>query len=990
MIKMTLRNIFSLLAISLVSLAFSGCSDDDMDLSVPSGPAIRISTGSSFTRAGSANDVNAENNEEALHRVDLFFYGSSDSEDEAFFVYEVYIDATAQADLKVRIPIEKLGSFSNLTSTTADGYVYALVNLPESVKVDTRNNTVGGESATLENLGKVWVSEPAFVNPGLPDDFVMRGGGDVDVVKEGQLWLAEGWVDLERLASKVRLMAELPEKVYIDLHGNNMEQGVDESDAEWERRRSEATEIWEPAPGDEMKLYFYNMTTAGRIDGNVDFRDLMDYKDVDRRTEYEDIVRKVKPSATDATWHDPRFSYSHEIPYYSYPNSWDASTASEDHKSYVIISMPWKRTYNKADQSSGEIYQVCYYQVPVNAIKSGSIEANRMEPNIYYRIKIRLGTLGNKDYGSPSELQDVSYEAVKWVTANVDVSIKDRRYLVVNQKNWVMNNVETLEIPFSTSHKTIVTGCYVTYFRYNDVWGTEPNAQPTPGSQDARTYDSHNKGEFDAWLRYADSQLQDKGGRAGEGVIQLKDRTDGIINDILYYKKNYFYDEWYDAYRYYVGHEHPITFQPGKISYEAAEAQGDLGDWDDYMRDYRKYELDAVYSCTIDDKRSVINFKHPLIQWEAVRKNGEITHYKPVRNVHEPDLFWDEFSRVEIVIKIRHEDWTNGDGHFEETVYVTQYPGMYITVSHNYNPVNQNQYIKVNGHEPAGSSTQWRFYMIDVLGNYYMSNTNPNMYLIHTTQLNPESRGKYIIGDPRTLYYNNLLAAGTGKPASAEDSPLVDSPANEFPVTSWTSWEWASTLNINSVASYNENLFRAPTASLTPTTRTLSYYYPTDESTGAESKEKFVAPTFRIASSHGRVTINGRIEMRRRCATYQEAGRPAGRWRVPTKAEISYIAQLSADGKIPILFGNTGSKTAFGYYWSANGGLRVNGVGDVEDTRQQEGYLPGVLATRCVYDEWYWNQVDKGEYAPGIPGPLETRFLWGDRIKDNPQKLRRK
>ena len=187
----------------------------------------------------------------------------------------------------------------------------------------------------------------------------------------------------------------------------------------------------------------------------------------------------------------------------------------------------------------------------------------------------------------------------------------------------------------------------------------------------------------------------------------------------------------------------------------------------------------------------------------------------------------------------------------------------------------------------------------------------------------------------------------------------------------------------------NQDIYNTAVAQATDVTganRRLLYYYPTDESS---LKENFIAPTFRIASSFGRTTVDGRAEMRRRCASYQEAGRPAGRWRVPTKAEVRYIAQLSADGKIPILFGSTAKSADFGYYWSAQGGVKVNGKGQVEDSNgdPSNNYPDGVLATRCVYDEWYWNKVDGGEFPAIIRpnGPLETKFYWGDRPKDNTQ-----
>lgn len=162
--------------------------------------------------------------------------------------------------------------------------------------------------------------------------------------------------------------------------------------------------------------------------------------------------------------------------------------------------------------------------------------------------------------------------------------------------------------------------------------------------------------------------------------------------------------------------------------------------------------------------------------------------------------------------------------------------------------------------------------------------------------------------------------------------------------------------------------------------RILQNYYPTDETTGPGSKEQYIAPKLRIASSYGAVLPQiSRTAARRRCATYQEAGRPAGRWRVPTKAEMQYICNLSAKGKIPKLFspypgwiknssGQINVYTAtvhtasavindyrqfkqrdYSYYWSAQGPARVNGAYGHEITDQavfgfdiHEGYPGGV------------------------------------------------
>lgn len=168
----------------------------------------------------------------------------------------------------------------------------------------------------------------------------------------------------------------------------------------------------------------------------------------------------------------------------------------------------------------------------------------------------------------------------------------------------------------------------------------------------------------------------------------------------------------------------------------------------------------------------------------------------------------------------------------------------------------------------------------------------------------------------------------------------------------------------------------------------MKYYYPTDESDDAVSTKKdFIAPAFRIASSYGKAYVGSKEELRRRCATYQEAGRPAGRWRLPTKAEVKYIAQLSSDGKIPTLFGpdRTNSSTqTYAYYWTAQGGVKVNAEHDVLDDTVGDGFRSfGTFAARCVYDEWYWAEINSR--LNFSPDPLDATFYWGDVKKDDAQ-----
>lgn len=104
-----------------------------------------------------------------------------------------------------------------------------------------------------------------------------------------------------------------------------------------------------------------------------------------------------------------------------------------------------------------------------------------------------------------------------------------------------------------------------------------------------------------------------------------------------------------------------------------------------------------------------------------------------------------------------------------------------------------------------------------------------------------------------------------------------------------------------------------------------------------------IAPVFKIASSYGKTYTVTQANAERRCASYQENGYPAGRWRVPTKGEIEFVVKLSTQGVIPTLFDGEYWSSATGEYYNSND----NDFGKTNNTTTKH-YV------RCVYDVWYW------------------------------------
>lgn len=153
--------------------------------------------------------------------------------------------------------------------------------------------------------------------------------------------------------------------------------------------------------------------------------------------------------------------------------------------------------------------------------------------------------------------------------------------------------------------------------------------------------------------------------------------------------------------------------------------------------------------------------------------------------------------------------------------------------------------------------------------------------------------------------------------------------------------------------SYNWNLVGSSlTNNSTEQSDIKSYYWPTvkTDASGLTNKQHRpeISPEFMMGSSYGKdgsLSYGGAVN---RCLAYQEDGYPAGRWRVPTEAEIEYCLELQDCGAIPTLF----TRTYVGY-WASSG--RVLAEEATGWTTKPTAYV------RCVYDTWYWGDQEVAE-----------------------------
>lgn len=285
---------------------------------------------------------------------------------------------------------------------------------------------------------------------------------------------------------------------------------------------------------------------------------------------------------------------------------------------------------------------------------------------------------------------------------------------------------------------------------------------------------------------------------------------------------------------------------------------------------------------------------------------------------------------ITIEFDLQHTDVVS----FTEHIVITQNPAIMIeTIENSGGRSSSNDY----GYTYVNNSQSGNWQIVQGANS---SGNNSSIYLtvVTVSQFDPSSG--FIIGDPRNPEIDNLDIN-----------------------TSTAGVQWNAVNPVSAPAKYNGD------------SRTIKYYHPTIDD---GSRDNYVAPSFRVNSANCRSGQNETYEnARQRCASYQEDGYPAGRWRLPTLAECKLVQTMSRTGLIPTVFIQNGTS----YYCYAGGWFTGNASSDSDYHPYSSGYPTttstggsGGGAARCVYDEWYWSQVDA---VMGWNNSSKT-FTWGD------------
>lgn len=271
---------------------------------------------------------------------------------------------------------------------------------------------------------------------------------------------------------------------------------------------------------------------------------------------------------------------------------------------------------------------------------------------------------------------------------------------------------------------------------------------------------------------------------------------------------------------------------------------------------------------------------------------------------------------------------SNAESEFSENITIVQYPPIYIIPE-----LSVSQSVYVNGENKTRTSHNVIYVNGETydLGGAPGSDNSKYMHTINvssfTTNNTFELHGQdisYIIGDPR-VRVSDINLNNDGYDMKATNSWALDG-AN----------------------------------------RRLEHYYPT----GTEGEVyRVISPKFRVSSKLGGYSEGDREGVMMRCASYQENGYPAGRWRVPTTAEIAFIVYLQSQEAIQDLFVNN-------YYFSSTHMVTEGNNKEVIEDIDNADH-----SVRCVYDEWYWGSEQEAIVNTGTAATDGDHYLftWGDK-----------
>ena len=879
----------------LAALLVTGCTREFVPSAETPGLQLTVRCDrAEMTKATTNKDGEQSYNENLIQSVDFLFYPGSDPSAGTDAVYHVRRELSKdpmQANLwEVTFSLVVKKEIIGQIFTAANNYkatVYTLVNFDASF-IDDLAHTSRTDLSAKRMETDFCQNETAYLQP----SFLMDGKAVV-TYDEDATPNVDAQICVSRFAAKMSVALHVADRVTLRHENGNQD----------------TDEVWTPVLH-TARIYLVDGIKTVLLSHDGTLPDSNPQDPDARRFSYNGDTRRPFLRDNGSAFLTPETvdgkTYYNTWPMYSYPAAWtyDLPDHSEinyadglpSEQPYLKLEMDWRREPENGYSYDRRKY---YYKV--------IMPFTEFKRNNWYGFYLDVSILGSETDEGKAVIDPTCY-LLDWQNKSLAINkyavISKARYLSVDKSTWDINNMESLSVPFLSSHNvTVVT---------ESVTATRPYYGEITSSQPVGSY--HQK--LHAWIRqkdentyYLDYNNQPAGKEQWEPSNWLTNTSTSIVLN------------------------HALVNDYSLDSF----------DYSPYTIDF-----DIVHTDLVDDPSS----------------NTYAQYLRHITIVQRPAIYIEKLqNRDTDVIKLNNDNpYGYADGELPWTDkpwgYVYVNGGRFVRYDKKDKSVSEDPFFTLKTNENK-REFQWQ--------SVWYTGGSRDLYDVHVTVL--PSSSNFVIGDPREDKVNNLddparypglyqyTVTGKTEADRFHDVLILESiRSNSSEYVETAPGVWKRTGFNAADALYGDEPYRP-----------LKWYYPTEKSTRTEN---MLAPSYRIASKFGGTEYGGNYfgdltkeYAEYRCAAYQEDGFPAGRWRLPTKAEIHFIGQLSAKKAFETLFSNT-------TYWSANGAVTVNN-GSVSNSNATAALL------RCVYDSWYWDKVDNLGEDPRRPDP--TVFYWGDK-----------
>jgi hypothetical protein len=683
-----------------------------------------------------------------------------------------------------------------------------------------------------------------------------------------------------------------------------------------------ATDYYVPSnTTDAMSVKVYNTMKCGKIDGT--FTD-------DEKTDdmYVDYTRALDTPTYQKSTLDGIYYYLYTLTYpiYTYPSEWSKGSKNL----HVNFSVEFEKHLGDNDENpTKEIY---YYQATIP-----SMETNKVQRNNQYTVYFYVRALGSTLEGSVIDETPLTYEVADWTNdgAELTAQLDRNHYLVVDDNNYEVFNQSTVEFNYQSCTEdvsayiadvkyvstrftnTTDTTIYLYKANYNET--TNKYVPQTTGftgnTATVRTEKSKLVTAIQEMVE-GDKMLTQTYGKDEYGN---EDRTKGTIK--LYVDVSEIAEQLY----------RPITYTIALVNGTGHRAARQLVNITQYPSKYVEFGTGGdVFVNGYFAKVSagtILNVSPYYKSYPFTLDNFEDTY--ATLGYYQYHNTYDSGTTVQDYGSVRSNNKEVSELFSINTSYEYLHGSNQSTLSLN---------NTTNVHVTAFSAEDHSFSVTN--------DQNQSSTIDHN----------YRIGDPRvdggfkTFDHNSTTYDASG-------DMIYDYYVGEHSTSTssetWDKGKWVTT--------------------------TTNYYYRHVQPWltnagkikvgGGVKYDDVIAPLYKVQSSEGALVGEAYFDVaKKRCATYQEAGYPAGRWRLPTLAEIAFIVKLQAAGAISKLFVTTSSD--YGYWTSSGGRIRI----DRDDDSKYfyyEKYNTGTekIYARCVYDLWYWGTAPEEDTTTYYPKP---------------------